>query len=147
MGPKKSKELSKAQWKAIWRKALKSGVCPFDPEHSLRGETCKHLDDYLQWGYTRAMFAPMPDLIFTQDIEANSGAVAVFANTQGVWNMFKALRRLGLSNVHTLLLVRKYGLKQGRRLIMRELDMRSNREFQKLVDEAVAVLRSKLEQT
>ena len=93
------------------------------------------------------MFAPMPDLIFTQDIEANSGVAQVFANTQGVWNTFKTLRRLGMSNVHTLLLIRKFGLKQGRRLIMRELDMRSNREFQKQVDAAVAALRGKLGKT
>ena len=93
------------------------------------------------------MFAPMPDLIFTADIEANTGVAQVFANTQGVWNTFKTLRRLGMSNVHTLLLIRKFGLKQGRRLIMRELDMRSNREFQKQVDAAVAALRGKLGKT
>lgn len=103
-------------------------MCPF-ARCDIRTTPCEHLDDYLEWGKTNRYFAPQVQTVRVKDIENFSEGLGNAGNTQGVWELFKKLKRLPLNRDQIRILIRKYGLKQGRRQIMRELKWNNNREF------------------
>jgi hypothetical protein len=70
------------------------------------------------------------DAQLTVDIEDYPDITpSLFNNTQGVWQLFKALRKLPLYPEQIVMLIRKHGLGQGRALIMREMGMSSREEY------------------
>lgn len=82
----------------------------------------------------------MPELTFTASIDEYPNSIYKYANTVGVWELWKTLRAFGVGNSDSLLLIRRFGLKQSRRHIMRELGMKSNSVFALLLEGAVTAL-------
>lgn len=132
---------SKEQWHEFWRKALEVGECPFE-SCEIKTATCKHLDHYLKWGHRRFYKDPGIDVMFDEQIDQYGDAEKIFSNTQGVWRLFKVLRRFDLTNDQVRILVRKFGLGMGRPAILRELGWKSHRGYDKLVANAIRTIKA-----
>lgn len=144
--PKHSGKKSKEQWQALWRRALEAGVCPFE-SCDIRTSTCEHLDNYLEWGSSRKFFEPRLRAESRDDIDEFPELAPCLSNTEGIWALFRHLRKLPLENDQIRILIRKYGLGQGRPLIMRELGWKSVSHYQRRLRLAVETLRSEIGET
>lgn len=104
------------------------------------------MDNYLEWGTTRAFFEPRVKINRRVAIDDVPEGGRFLSNTEGVWVLFTHLRKLPLENDQIRLLIRKYGLGQGRPTIMRELGWKSTSHYQRRLSLALEVVR-KIEQT
>lgn len=133
------KTTSKTDFDALWRGALKTGECPFGG-CDLTRKTCKHLDSYLTFG--RTTFEPRVRLHFVDRdwIEKQS---ATLVPKPSLWEFFKGLRKYGLGNEQTLLLIYRFGLGMTLRQIHTACGWTSSRTLDRYYAEALRLLRKR----
>ncbi len=103
-------------WKAKWELALKEGFCPI-ANCSLEKQTCPHLDQFLAYDPGAPKFEP--EIFATAEIDEFPQDES---KGQGVWALFKQLRKYPLKRDQIGVLIRKFALNYSFSQIAEEMN-------------------------